>query len=146
MRYLSPDYLIVYVFLLITLMIGLWSGKRIKNVREYIVANKSFGTMALVLTYLATNIAGASVFNITGIIVDDGVIITAALLMLMFTCLFRALFVAPHAAKFTTCLTMGDLVGTLYGPTSKIMAGVLGLLTTFCIATMELSMLGAVGQ
>jgi Na+/proline symporter len=146
MHYLSIDYLIVYAFLLITLVIGLRSGRGIKSVREYIVANKSFGTMALVLTYLATNIAGASVFNVTGVIFNDGVIITAALLMLMLTFLFRALFIAPHAVKFPTCLTMGDLVGTLYGPTSKIMAGFLGLFTTFCIATMELSMLGEVGQ
>lgn len=57
-----------------------------------------------------------------------------------------ALFVALHAVRFPDCLTMGDLVGTLYGPTSKLIAGFLGLFTTFCIATMELSMLGEVGH
>jgi len=40
---------------------------------------------------------------------------------------------------------MGDLVGHFYSPTSKLIAGCLGILTTFCIATMELSMLGEVG-
>jgi Na+/proline symporter len=145
MNYFSTDYLIVYAFLLITLVIGLRAGRGIKDMREYVLANRRFGTVALVLTFLATNIAGASVFNITALIVDDGVIITAALLALVFTFLFRAIFIAPQAAKFTHCITMGDLVGHFYGPTSKLIAGCLGILTTFCIATMELSMLGEVG-
>ncbi len=145
MNYLGIDYLIVYAFLLITLIIGLRAGRGIKNMREYVLANKSFGTVALTLTYLATNIAGASIFNITGIIVDKGIIITAALLVLMLLFLFEAFFIAPHAAKFKDCLTMGDLVGHFYGPTSKLIAGCLGLLTSFCIAAMELSMLGEVG-
>jgi Na+/proline symporter len=145
MQYLSIDYLIIYAFLFITLIIGMRASRGIKTVRAYAVADKSFGTLALVLTYLATNIAGASIFNITGIIFEDGVIITVALLALMITFVFRAFLVAPHAVKFPTCLTMGDLVGTLYGPASKLMAGFLGLFTAFCIATMELSMLGEVG-
>jgi Na+/proline symporter len=146
MPHLSLDYLIVYAFLLITLVVGVRASKGIEHMRTYAVANKSFGTLALVLTYLATNIAGASVFNATAAIFADGVIATVALLALPFTFLFRAFFVAPHAVRFPKCLTMGDLVGTLYGPTSKLIAGLLGLFTTFCIATMELSMLGEVGQ
>ncbi len=145
MAYLGIDYLIVYVFLLITLVVGLRAGRGIQTIRAYAVADKQFGTVALTLTYLATNIAGASIFNITGTIFEQGIIITAALLALVLTFLSIALFIAPHAAKFTDCLTMGDLVGHFYGPTSKLIAGCLGLLTTFCIATMELSILGEVG-
>lgn len=140
------DLLIVAAFLIITLIIGFRAGRGIKDIREYAVANKQFGATALLLTYLATNIAGASVFNMTALISQNGVIVTAALLALVVMFLFRALFIAPHAAKFTECLTMGDLVETLYGPTSKLIAGVLGFFTTFCIATMELSMLGEIGH
>ena len=146
MHHLSIDYLIIGAFFLITLIIGLRAGRGIKDIREYAIANKQFGTIALTITYLATNIAGASVFQATGFIFDNGVIITAALLVLPFSFLFTAFFVAPHATKFTDCLTMGDLVGALYGPRSKLIAGLLGLFTTFCIATMELSMLGEVGH
>lgn len=145
MHYLSIDNLIVGGFLLLTLLIGLLVGRGIKDIREYAVANKMFGTVALTLTFLATNIAGASVFDTTKLIFEDGILITAALLTLIVSFLFTALFVAPHAVKFTDCLTMGDIVGTLYGPTSKPIAGFLGLFTAFCLATMELSMLGEVG-
>ena len=145
MEYLSLDYLIVYAFLLITLIIGLRAGRGIKDIREYALGNRKFGTVALTLTYLATNIAGASIFNVAGVIFTEGIIITAALLLLVFTFLFSALFIAPHAVKFKHCLTMGDLVGHFYGTKAHLIAGCLGILTTFCIATMELSMLGEVG-
>ena len=74
MHYLSPDYLIVYAFLLITLVIGLRSGRGIKNVREYATANKSFGTGTLVLTWLATDIAGETVLDMTGSVRTVGII------------------------------------------------------------------------
>lgn len=72
MHYLSIDYLIIRAFLLITLIIGLRAGRGIKDIRKYAIANKVFGTIALTITYLATNIAGASVFQATGFIFDRG--------------------------------------------------------------------------
>ena len=58
MPYLNADYLTVYAFLLMTLIIGLRVDRRIKNIRAYALANKQFGTIALTLTYLATIIGG----------------------------------------------------------------------------------------
>jgi SSS family solute:Na+ symporter len=40
MNYLSVDYLIVYAFLALTLIIGLRAGRGIKDIREYAIANK----------------------------------------------------------------------------------------------------------
>jgi SSS family solute:Na+ symporter len=47
MNYLSIDYLIVYAFLAITLFIGIRSGRGIKDIREYALANKVYGTLTL---------------------------------------------------------------------------------------------------
>ncbi len=74
MQYFGIDYLIVYAFLAITLYIGLRAGRGIKDIREYALANKSLGTGALVLTLIATNIAGASVINGTAIVFSSGIL------------------------------------------------------------------------
>ncbi len=58
MHYLSIDHLIVGSFLLLTLLIGLRAGRGIKDIREYAIANKQFGTGALTLTLVATYIGG----------------------------------------------------------------------------------------
>ena len=54
MNYLSLDYLIVYTFLAITLIIGMKAGKGIKNIREYAIGDKVYGVAILVFTFLAT--------------------------------------------------------------------------------------------
>ncbi len=141
MQYLSIDYLIVYAFLIASLVIGIRSGRGIKDIREYAIANKTFGTGALLLSFLAANIASASVLNAASIVFSDGIIISIALLGVSLSHLSRSFWIAP-IAKFDTCLTMGDLVKTFYGPLSGIIAGILGCLTVTCLAGMELLGMG----
>ncbi|MHB9147783.1 MAG: sodium:solute symporter family protein [Candidatus Amoebophilus sp.] len=144
MNYFNVDYLIVYGFLAITVIIGIWSGRGIKDIREYAIANKSFGTAALVLTLLATNIAGASVINGTARVFSAGIIMTMALLGVAISFIITALLIAPKVARFNNCLTMGDLMKGFYGPYSGIIAGSLGLLNALLLVGMELHVLGII--
>ena len=142
MNYFSVDYLIVYAFLAITLIIGWHAGKCIKNIREYAIANKSFGTTALAFSLLAANIAGASVINGIARVFSEGIIMTVALLAVSVSFIISGLFISPKVAQFDDCLTMGDLTKKFYGPTSGIIAGGLGLLNAILLASMEFKILG----
>jgi Na+/proline symporter len=68
MNYFGIDYLIVYGFLFITLIIGLRAGRGIRDIREYAVANKTFGTGALVLTLLATSLGSDAAWDDVGVV------------------------------------------------------------------------------
>ncbi len=143
MNYFSIDYLIVYAFLLITLIIGLRAGRGIKDIREYAVANKTFSTAALVLTFLATDLAGESVLDLAGGVSKEGIILSVV--FIVGVCggfLAQALFIAPNIVYFKQSITMGDVMGTLYGVNSKIITGLLGFFTAICIAGMEITVLG----
>ncbi|MEL6358679.1 MAG: sodium:solute symporter family protein, partial [Bacteroidota bacterium] len=70
------DLLIVAGSLIITLIIGLRAGRGIKDIREYALANKTFGTAALVLTFLATNVAGESILDLAGEVSKTGIILS----------------------------------------------------------------------
>ena len=142
MNYLSIDYLIVYAFLITTLIIGLRAGRGIKDIREYAIANKSYGTGALVLTYLATDFGGGSILDDAGYVFSDGIIMMAALSGLAFTFIFRALFIVPHMTYFDDCLTMGDIMENLYGTFGKVLSGVLGAVNAAIIAAMQFIVLG----
>ena len=74
MPYLTIDYLIVYALLAITLYVGLLAGGRIKDIREYATANKTLGTGALILTWLATDIAGQTILDMTHSVRTEGII------------------------------------------------------------------------
>ena len=144
MDYAIIDYCIVYLFLLVILALGWWSGRSIKSMRSYAVADKCYGTGTLVFTYMATNFAGASLINGAAQVFANGIIVTAALLGLAIKYVLIGLFVAPKVAAFDKALTMGDLMEQFYGANSKLIAGTLGLMTSICIASMEMIVLGIV--
>ena len=138
------DYLIVIAFVLITLTMGLRAGWNVKDMREYAIANKTFGTGALVLTLLATNIAGYSVLSDSASVFSDGIIMTITLFSVAISFLIIAIWIAPKAALFDDCITMGDLMHRFYGTNSGILAGILGLLNAIFISGMELVVLGII--
>ena len=147
MQYLSIDYLIVYAFLAITLFIGLQTGRGIKNFREYATANKMFGTGALVLTWLATDIAGETILDLTQSVRTEGIIhIVATQSGWVIALLAQGLIFAPKFTKFPNCISLGDVMGQLYKSPSQVMAGVLTSLNALCIAGMEITVLGLLSE
>ena len=142
MNFLSLDALIVAAFLITILLVGLFAGRDIKDIREYAVANKMFGTAALVLTYMATEVGGQGVINIVGEAGTTGIIIIVAFMSFPLAFIIQGLFIAPKMARFSQCMTMGDVMGHLYKGPSQVITGVLACFTAFCIAGMELTVIG----
>ncbi|MHA7878132.1 MAG: sodium:solute symporter family protein, partial [Bacteroidota bacterium] len=124
-------------------MIGLRAGSGIKDIREYATANKSFGTVALILTFLATNVAGESILDLAGEVNKTGIILSVVFIVgVGGLLLIQALFIAPNITYFDSCITMGDVMEVLYGSNSKIITGILGFFTAICVAGMEIIVLG----
>ncbi len=146
MQYLSIDYLIVYAFLAITLFIGFRAGRGIKDIREYALANKSFGTIALVLTYLATDIGGGSILGDPREVFTNGIAMTVALFGLSISFIWTALFIAPKMKYFDGCLTVGDIMEKLYGKLSGVIAGILSILYALFATGIQLIALGLICQ
>jgi len=135
---LEVDCLIVYAFLLITLVIGLRAGRGVKDIRGYAIANKTYGTGVLVLSFLATNIGGGSVMSGSREVFANGIIMTVASLGVAISLLFIAFFIAPKIVYFEDCITIGDVMGKLYGEASKVITGILGVLYSICMTSMQL--------
>lgn len=147
MQYLSIDYLIVYAFLAITLIIGLQTGKGIKNIRDYATANKMFSTGALVLTWLATDIAGETILDMAHSVRTEGIIqILAIMGGWGIALLMQGLVFAPRFINFPNCITLGDVMNELYKGPSQIITGALASLTAICIAGMEITVLGLLSE
>ena len=142
MHYLSTDYLIVYVFLLVTLIVGWRAGRGVKDIRDYAIGNRAFGTAALVLTFLATEVGGQGVINIAGEIGTTGVIVMLTFLSFPISYIVQALWIAPKMERFPQCMTMGDIMGELYGRPSQVITGIFSFIITTCSSGAEVIMLG----
>ena len=145
MQYLSVDYMIVYAFLLITLAIGLRAGRGIKDMREYALANQSFGTVALTLTYLATDIGGAAVLDCgVALAYSEGIIYAVVNSGLFINYSLMAFLVAPRMAYFRKYMTLGDIMQSLYGVYSGVLVGILSFCIIVSLLGMELFILGII--
>ncbi|MEL6413093.1 MAG: hypothetical protein AAFQ08_03135, partial [Bacteroidota bacterium] len=137
-NYWDLDHQIVYGFLLLTLLYGLYVGRNNKDIADYAIARKSYGTSTLVLTLLATQIGGFSTLGKVQSIFSDGLIMSAAAIGYPISYLFLAFFVAPRMERFEGCLTLGDVMGRLYGPTSKWVTGVVGFVYSIIIVASQM--------
>ena len=53
------DIIIIMSFLAINLIAGFYSGRSIKNIKEYSIGNKNFSTATIAVTIIATWIGGS---------------------------------------------------------------------------------------
>ncbi len=141
----SIDAIIVYVFILITLIVGLRAGRGVKDIKDYAIGNRKFGTIGLLCTYLATIYGGHIIYQ-TGETYTDGLIFIIALFGFVISNITTALFIAPKAVRFPDCFTMGDIMKTLYGKYPGVITGILGSVSAIMITGMELTVLGIVAQ
>jgi len=138
MNYFSIDFLIVYAFLAITLIIGWRAGRGIKNIREYALGGQSYTTLTLLLTFLATNIGGGSLIDGSAGVFSNGIIRIIPELGVMLQALIFVFLITPKVLEFRNCLTIGDVMEISYGKFSKIIAGVLGLFYSIAMVAMQL--------
>ena len=144
MNLLSLDGLIVAAFLLITLVVGLRAGRGIKDIREYAIANKQYGTGVLTMTFLATYIGGSTILAKPAITFSEGCIITLAELGCPIALLLMAFYVAPKVCLFRGSLTMGDVMNDLYGKKAQVLTGLLGFMYALCIVSAQMLTLSGV--
>ena len=141
---MNIDLLIVLSFLFITLALGLRAGSGIKDIREYAIANKQFGTGALMITLIATYIAAWHLFGFPSDVFANGLIyiipdVGCAVIVCL---LFIAWFIAPRMSYFKDCLTMGDLMNTFYGQYGQMITGCLGLIYNTTAVSIQIFFLG----
>jgi Na+/proline symporter len=148
MHYLNyhVDYFVVGFFLLITLVVGLRAGGGVKDLRTYAIGHRKFGTAALVLTFLATEVGGQGAINLAGEIGTIGIIVMVTFLSISLSHIVQALWIAPKMVHFKQCMTMGDVMGTLYGRPTQVITGFFSFVIAICCAGAEVIILGVVSE
>lgn len=66
------DLVIIGAYLLLMVLVGVYSVRRIKNTGDYYVAGRSFGPLVLMATVCATIIGGSGLMGRAGVAYSDG--------------------------------------------------------------------------
>mgnify|MGYP001031793460 FL=1 len=148
MNYFNVDAIIVYAFLLLTLLLGLWAGKNVKTIKEYAIANRAYGTGVLTITMLATFITGSQSIGYVGYIYDDGIlpVIPIIFCRAIIGFLFIAHYISPKILYFEGCLTLAEVMGKLYGGMARTWIGFLGVLYCLAFVILQIIWIGYIGE
>lgn len=138
--------LAVGVFLVITLFLGIWASKSVKNIREYALANRQFGASILTITFMATLIDGFQIQGFPAQIFSDGLIQLVSRFGTVLGFVFFGWFIAPKFMYFKGALTLGDIADQLYGTMGRLVVGVIGTLTSLLSVAIQIIVLGSLGS
>jgi SSS family solute:Na+ symporter len=146
--YFTIDYIILYIFLSIILLIGIRSGRNIKDIRDYALANRIYGSGVLAMTILATYITGNKGIGYVGYVFDDGILPVFSILICgaIITFWFIAEFVAPQMVYFKDCFTLPEMMGKMYGPRIRIIVSILGIIYSIAIVALQIIWFAYIGD
>lgn len=139
---MSLDYTIIAGYLLIILLLGLWSGKGMKTLSDFSVSHRSYGTLVLFATLSASFIGGGFSIGNAEKVYRLGIANIVALWGFSLKEILVAKFIAPRTGNFPGVISVGDLMDRGYGKTGRIVSG---FFSVFLCAGIVGAQVGAMG-
>ncbi len=136
MDFFSLDYLIVYSYLIITLVVGLQAGRKTKDISDYAIAAKSFAKPVIMLTLIATMVGGGSTTGVAAELYKNGIIFFFVVTIgIGMSALIFANFIAPNFDKrFDGMISSSDIVRKYYGNSAEKLTTLISFI--FCATTL----------
>jgi len=137
------DIIIVISFLVINLIVGLYSGKSIKTIKEYAIGNRNFSTATIAATIVATWLSGASFTVTTTETYNNGLYFIIPGLGDAMSFFIISYLYAPRMAEFLGKLSVADAMGSIYGKHIRSITAVSGIFPAVGNVAMQFSILAA---
>lgn len=133
---------IIGIYLFVVLLVGLKAGQNIKGMKEYAVAGKSFGTLAIFATLSASFIGGGFSMGNAEKVFLVGVSNIVALWGFSLKEILVAKYIAPNMQHYEHAISVGDIMEPAYGKEARIFSGIFGFI--LCAGILG-AQIGAIG-
>ena len=124
------DWLFVALYLVMLVIIGVQTTRRIQNPEDFAVAGNRIIWPALFAALSAAIIGGAFSFGNASSVFQDGYVFMFALFGFSLQALLIGYFVAPRLKNYSGAQTVGDIMGTHYGHAAQLLTGIFSII--FC--------------
>ena len=138
----STQSIIIFSYLIIVLLIGIWAGRGVKDIKDYAVASKSFGTMAIFATLSASFIGGGFSMGNAEKVFLVGISNIVALWGFSLKEILVAKYIVPNIRHYPDAISIGDIMEPAYGKESRIFAGVFGVILSAGILGAQIGAMG----
>ena len=118
------DQAIVGLYLIITLLIGLYVGRNVKSIRDFAVGRKDFSTLVLVSAVFASVVDASCTVGLAGNTFSIGPILILAYTGVSVSRFILAYSISPKMEPFMDLISSGDIFERLYGTRAKTLMGI----------------------
>ncbi len=119
------DQIIVVVYLVCIFALGIWGGKGVKNLIQFSVAGRSYGTFIIFATLSASFIGGGFSMGNAEKVFLFGIVNIFALWGFSLKEILVASFIAPRMGKYPDAISVGDIMRKNYGKTGMVVSGIM---------------------
>jgi len=136
------DTAVFIVFLTLNLVVGLYYGRGVKNIKDYSLGNRNFSTGALVSTIVATWIGGDYLFITIAEVYTTGLHYAIGCLG-MVVCLFLNAYVfVPKMSEFLGSISVASAMGDLYGKHVRLISVIGGAIISAGFIAVQFKVFG----
>ncbi len=136
------DCIVVIACLCTVLFLGLRSGRGMKNLQDFSVSHRSYGSLVIFATLSASFIGGGFSIGNAEKVFRFGIANIVALWGFSLKEILVARFIAPKMGNFSNLISVGDIVEQGYGRAARIISG---LFSVFLCSAIVGAQVGAMG-
>ena len=140
-KFLDIDIALVSIFLVITLVVGIYYGGQVKNLKDYALGGKNFSTSTLVATILATWASGSSLFIVIENTYSQGLYYMLARLGLPLNIWFCGQL-ALRMGPFMNNLSVAEAMGDMYGKEVRIITSITAIAARIGLTAIQFQVIG----
>ena len=122
------DYVIVIVYLLTVLSLGVWAGRKVRNLEDYAVGGRAYPAIIVFATLSASFIGGGFTMGSAEKVFLIGIANVFALWGFSLKEILVAKFIAPRVKAFPKAISPGDVMEENFGKVGKIVTGIFSVL------------------
>ncbi len=138
------DRLIIFAYFAVILLVGVVVSKSVKSVDDFYTGNRNYNAAFIFATLSASFIGGGFTTGLAEKVFSIGLVYVVALWGFSLKEILVATVIVPRLKPFAKAVTVGDMMGQLYGKQAKVFTGLAGALVCAGIAGAQFSALGYV--
>jgi SSS family solute:Na+ symporter len=140
---MEMDLAIVAVYLVVTLVLGIWSGRQVWTIREFAVDPGRTSSLAMYATIYATYIGGGSTMGMAEKAFSSGLVFPLIYFIGSLDLMFIGLFIAPKMERFLgSAISPGGFAKIFWGPVGERVTGIMGMFFSVGRVAAQVSTIG----
>lgn len=138
------DWAVLGIYLSLVLFNGIRASRKVKGLSDYSIASKSYPAIIVFATLSAAYIGGGFTIGLAEKTFSLGLFSVIALWGFSTKEILIAKYIAPRMQRFENAMSIGEIMGKLYGKGARLFTGFAGMLVCAGIAGAQFAAFGTI--